>query len=183
MVAFAGDAPHLRLTPVLAEQGDESKPVRFPAEGERWTFDSAKEPVNFYIAVFDKADPELAKLAEDSASLAEALKSKNETEILLRSEAMQKRLRQFVRQQGGSELSARLGGAITASREASSSKAATTRNGTAGGFPNSLSLAASLAPKRRGLKTLDSEWREDSRAIPFGLAKPGVLVVPIAATP
>jgi hypothetical protein len=183
MIAFAGDAPHLGLPPVLAAQGEESKPVRFPAEGAKWPFESAAKPVDLYLAVFDQADPELAKLTEYSGWLTDALKSRNETEILLHSEAIKKRLSHLLRQQGGSELSGKLGGAITAPREASSTKAATTRGGVGStGFPGKRDLKASLAAVRRGLKTLDTEWKEDSRPIAFGLAKPGVLVIPIATT-
>lgn len=181
MVAFAGDTPHLGLPPVLAAQTADSKPVHFPVEGAKWPFETAGTPVDLYIAVFDQADPELAKLAESSTWLSDALKSKNETEILLHSEVVKKRLNHLVRQQGGSELSSKLGGAITAPRLASSSKAATTRGGaTSTGFPGKRDPKAAIAATRRGLKTLDNEWRDDSRPIAFGLAKPGVLVVPIA---
>lgn len=182
MAAFAGDAPHLGLPPVLAAQTEDAKPVRFPAEGARWPFETAGTPVDLFVAVFDKADPELTKLAEYSAWLAEALEAKNETEILLHSEAIKKRLNHLVRQQGGGELSSKLGGAITAPRVASSSKAATTRGGAIStGFPGKRGPNASVAATRLGLKTLDNEWRDDSRPIAFGLASPGVLVVPIAS--
>lgn len=183
MIAFAGDAPHLGLPPVLVEQTEEGKPLRFPAEGAKWPFESAAKPVDLYIAVFDKADPELAKLTEYSTWLTDALKSKNETEILLHSEVIKKRLNHLLRQQGGGELSSKLGGAITAPREASSPKAATTRGGAGStGFPGKRDPKASIAAVRRGLKTLDTEWKEDSKPIAFGLAKPGVLVFPIATT-
>ncbi len=181
MIAFAGDTPHLGLPPVLMAQPEDSKPVRFPAEGTKWPFETAGGSVDLYIAVFDQADPELAKLTEYSTWLADALKSKNETEILLHSEVIKKRLNHLVRQQGGSELSSKLGGPITAPREASSSKAATTRGGVSStGFPGKRDPKASIAAVRRGLDALEKEWREDSRPIAFGPAKPGVLVIPIA---
>jgi hypothetical protein len=181
MVAFAGDTPHLGLPPVVAVQTADSKPLRFPGEGAKWPYESAAKPVDLYIAIFDQADPELAKLTEYATWLSDALKSKNETEILLHSEVIKKRLNQLVRQQGGSELSSKLGGAITAPREASSSKAATTRGGaTSTGFPGKREAKASIAAVRRGLNTLENEWREDSRPIAFERAKPGVLVIPIA---
>jgi hypothetical protein len=170
LIAYAGDTPHLGLPPVLATQTGDSKPVRFPAEGAKWPFESAGGSADLYIAVFDQADPELAKLTEYSSWLADALKSKDETEILLHSEVIKRRLNHLLRQQGGSELSSKLGGPVTASREQSSSKAATTRSG----------AKPSTAAGRRGLDRLEQEWREDSRPIRFGPAKPGVLVLPIS---
>jgi hypothetical protein len=181
MMAFDRDSPHLGLAPIIAAQSEESKPIRFPAEGTSWPFDKFSRSVDLYVAVFDSADPELAKLAEYAEWLNDALKEKDEVNALLHAEAIQKRLSNLLRQRRVEDYRVRYGDEITSSRLPPSSKAAVTR----GNKPDPLIDGDKRAPKspvaavRRGLKTLDGEWRQDARVIPFTVGNPGVLVFPI----
>ena len=181
MIAFDRGSPHLGLAPVIVAQGEDSKPARFPAEGASWPFERFSGPIDLYVAVFDSADPELAKLGEYAEWLTDALKEQDEVNALLHAEAIQKRLSNVLRQRRVEDYRVKYGDELTSARVAPSSKAAVTR-----GTPSDPLLDASKrAPKspvaavRRGLKTLDSEWREDARVIPFAPGAPGVLVFPI----
>lgn len=181
MVAFAGDAPHLGLAPVLAAQSEESPPARFPAEGASWPYETAGEAVDLYIAVFDRGDPGLPKLVDAAARLSGALTAKKSVEAMLHAEEVRKALSQVMRRLGVQAYRVDYGTDPASLRERSAPKAATTRGG-------SLSLAkpkeeggakgAPDAPRRLG--SLDAEWLEDARPISFGLASPGALVFPIA---
>lgn len=181
MIAFDRESPHLGLAPVIATQGEDSKPVRFPAEGSSWPFEKFSRPVDLYVAVFDSADPELAKLTEYAEWLTDALKEKDEVNALLHAEAIQKRLSNLLRQRRVEDYRVKYGDEVTSLRVPPSSKAAVTR----GSKPDPLLEGGARTPKspvaavRRGLKTLDREWREDARVIPFAAGNPGVLVFPI----
>ena len=185
MIAFDRDTLHLGIAPVIAPQTETSSAARFPAEGGKWPFGKPSRPVDLYVAVFDEADPELAKLAEYSDWLSEALAGKNEVDALLHAEAIHKRLSQLLRQRGVEEYRVKFGDGLTSLRLPPSSKAAITR-GTPGDpilDPTKREPKSPLAAVRRGLKTLDKEWREDSRPIAFGLASPGILVFPVTTPP
>lgn len=181
MIAFDRESPHLGLAPVIAAQGEESKPVRFPAEGTSWPFEMFSRPVDLYVAVFDSADPELEKLTEYAEWLTDALKEKDEVNALLHAEAIQKRLSNLLRQRRVEDYRVKYGEELTSARVPPSSKAAVTR----GGKSDPLLDGDKRVPKspvaavRRGLKTLDGEWRQDARAIPFTAGSPGVLLFPI----
>ena len=181
MIAFDREAPHLGLAPVVSEQSESSKPARFPAEGSTWTYEKATGPVDLYVGVFDKADPELAKLTEYAEWLSDALKEKNEVDVLLHTEVIQKRLANLLRQRSVTDYRVKFEDSLSSLRLTSSSKAAITRGSTDPIVdPTKREPKASVAAVRRGLKTLDDEWREDSRAIPYGPGTPGILVFPIA---
>ena len=181
MIAFDRESPHLGLAPVIVAQGEDAKPVRFPAEGAAWPFEKFSRPVDLYVAVFDSADPELAKLTEYAEWLTDALKERDEVNALLHAEAIQKRLSNLLRQRRVEDYRVKFGEELTSARVAPSSKAAVTR----GNPSDPLLDAAKRAPKssvaavRRGLKTLDSEWRQDARVLSFAPGAPGVLVFPI----
>jgi hypothetical protein len=176
------DAPHLGLPPVIAEQTADSVAARFPGEGRSWTYDKPGTPVELYVAFFEKADPDLAKIAEYSEWLTEALDKKDEVEALLHTEAILKRLSNVLRQRRVEDYRVKYDESLSSIRVPPSSKAAITRgttenSGQSGGrFPK-----ASLAAVRRGLKTLDAEWKQDGRKIAYGPGQPGVLVFTIAA--
>lgn len=181
MIAFDRESPYLGLAPVIAAQSEESKPVRFPAEGSSWPFEKFSRPVDLYVAIFDSADPELEKLTEYAEWLTDALKEKDEVNALLHAEAIQKRLSNLLRQRRVEDYRVKYGDELTSVRVPPSSKAAVTR----GGKSDPLLDGETRVPKspvaavRRGLKTLDGEWRQDARAIPFAVGSPGVLVFPI----
>lgn len=181
MMAFDRETPHLGLAPVIVAQGEDAKPVRFPAEGGSWPFEKFSRPVDLYVAVFDSADPELAKLSEYSGWLTDALQEKDEVNALLHAEAIQKRLSNLLRQRRVEDYRVKFGDGLTSARVAPSSKAAVTR-----GTPTDPLLdgvkrepLSTVAAVRRGLKTLDKEWRQDARVLTFAPGAPGVLVFPI----
>lgn len=176
------DAPHLGLAPVIAEQTKDSVAARFPGEGQTWAFDKPGTPVELYVAVFEKADPDLAKIAEYSEWLTEALGKNDEVEALLHTEAILKRLSNVLRQRRVEDYRVKYDESLSSVRVPPSSKAAITRGTTESAaksgdrFPK-----ASLAAVRRGLKTLDAEWKQDGRKIDYGPGQPGVLVFSITA--
>lgn len=181
MIAFDRDLPHLGLAPAFAEQTEDSRPLRFPVEGAKWPYDDAAPPVDLYVAVFAKGDPNLERLSEYVEWMGEALADKDPETAALHALAIKNRLSQLLRQRSAEDYRAKYSDPITdAIRLAPSSKAAVTR-GTTGLAPE----AAVRAPKspvaavRRGLKTLDSEWREDARLIPYSPASPGLFVFPV----
>ncbi len=185
MIAFDRDAPYLGLAPVLVEQTEDSKPARFPGEGGVWPYERTPALVELFVAVFDKADPELAKIAEYAEWLGDALKEKNEVEALLHAEVIKKRLSNLLRQRSVDDYRVKFGDGLSSLRLPPSSKAAVTRGTPSDPLldPSKREPKASLAAVRRGLKTLDEEWREDSRPIPYGLASPGILVFPVTPPP
>lgn len=181
MIAFDREYPHLGLAPVIAAQGEESKPVRFPAEGSSWPFRTFSRPVDLYVAIFDSADPELAKLAEYAGWLTDALKQKDEVNVLLHAEAIRARLAALLRRGRIQDYRVNYGEELTSLREPPSSKAGVTRSQK----PDPVLDGAKRASQsrsvevRRGLKTLEAEWREDARVIPFAAPNPGLLIFPI----
>lgn len=185
IIAFDGDILHRDLAPVLSEQTGDSKPVRFPDGEASWTHSGATRPVELYVAVFDNADPNLARIAESVEWLSEALEEKAETEILLHAGTVKKRLSNLLRQKSAAEYQAKFGEG-DAPRVAPASKAAVTRGQTEGSLlfgPDKRDPKATVAAVRRSFKTLDDEWREDSRAIAFDRSSPGVLVFPVTPPP
>jgi len=184
MFAFDRDKPHRSIPPVIAEQTAESKPVRFPAEGFSWPYDQTSATVELYVAVFDKEDKDLAKISEYAEWLNDALVSKNEVEALLHADAIKKRLSNLLRQRAVTEYRVKFDAEIASLPEAAAPKAAVTRGNTEGVLGlGKKDPKASIAAVRRGLKTLDEEWTQDSRTIRFGIGKPGILVFPIATPP
>ncbi len=182
MLALDRGAPHLGLAPVVSAQDEASQPVRFPAAGSTWPFTEAPDRVELHVAVFHQADPEVARIAEYAGWLDEALKAKNEVEILLHAEAIQKRLANLLRQRNVDEYRVKFGDGFSSLRLPPSSKAAVTRGGTDSLLESAKREAKSpIAAVRRGMKTLDDEWLQDSRVIPVAPAAPGMLVFPIAA--
>lgn len=181
MVAFDRDAPHLGLAPVVAEQTEDSKPARFPAEGALWPFAKAHGTVDLYLAVFDNSDPELAKITEYAGWLAEALAEKNEVSALLHAEAVQKRFSSLLRQKNVEEYRVKFGEELSSLKAPPSAKAAVTR-GTPDPLLNEIPRLPQvpIAAVRRGLANLDKEWRQDGRAIPFAPGSPGILVFPVS---
>lgn len=181
MIAFDRDLPHLNLAPVLAEQTETSKPLRFPAEGAKWPYDGVAPPVDLYIAVFAKEDPNLERLAEYVGWMSDALAAGDADTAALHALAIKNRLANLLRQRSAGEYRAKYGNSISdAIRLAPSSKAAVTRGATGPGPEASVRVPKSpVAAVRRGLKSLDSEWREDSQAIPYGPASPGILIFPV----
>jgi hypothetical protein len=185
MIAFDRDTPYLKLAPVLAEQTEDSKPLRFPAAGSVWPFDKAGSPVDLYVAVFPKDDPNLSRIAESVDWLSEALAANDTDSATLHSHAIKNRLTTILRKRSVDEYRAKYGDSLTDSiRFSPASKAAVTR-----GAKETANEESKRAPKspvaavRRGLKTLDEEWREDSQVIPFGLAEPGVFIFPVTTPP
>jgi hypothetical protein len=176
MAAFDGDAPHRGLAPVVAEQGAEGGTIRFPGGDAAWPFEEPGGAVDLYIAVFDKDDPGLAKVAEGAGRLAEALASGKEVEALLHSEAVKARLNELMRRVGVQSFRVDYGADPASLREAAAPKAATTRS------PTAPKATAKRGPSgaARPFESLEAHWREDARAISFGLASPGALVFPIA---
>lgn len=185
LIAFDRDAPYLDLAPVLAVQTDDSKPLRFPAIGSAWPFDKTSNPIDLYVAVFPKDDPSLSRITEYVEWLGEALVADDRETAMLHSHAIKNRLTTLLRKQNVGEYRAKFGNSLTDSiRFSPASKAAVTR-----GAKETANNETKRTPKnpvaavRRGLKTLDEEWREDSQVIPFGLAEPGVFVFPITTPP
>lgn len=185
MIAFDRDAPYLDLAPVLAVQTDDSKPLRFPASGAAWPFDRTSNAIDLYVAVFPKDDPGLSRITEYVEWLGEALAAADKDTAMLHSHAIKNRLTALLRKQNVGEYRAKYGDSLTDSiRFSPASKAAVTRGATKAANDETKRVPKnSVAAVRRGLKTLDAEWREDSQAIPFGLAEPGVFVFPITTPP
>jgi len=177
MIAFDREYPHLGLGPVIAAQGKEPKPVRFPAEGAPWPFRTFSRPVDLYVAIFDSADPELAELAASAGWLTDALKQKDEVNVLLHAEAIRARLAVLVRRGRVEDYRVNYGEELTSLRQPPSSKAGVTRSHK----PDPVSNGAKRANPgvHRGLKTLEAEWRQDARVIPFAAPSPGLLIFPI----
>ena len=181
MMAFDRDALHLNLAPVLAPQTEDSKAVRFPAEGAVWPFDKASASVDLYIAVFLNDDPNLPRFAEYVGWLREALTAGDKDTAMLHTLAIKNRLSTLLRQKSVDSYRVNFGDMLTdGSRLPPSSKAAVTRSAIPPGVTKP-EQKNPIAAAQRGLKTLENEWSQDSRAIPFGLASPGVLVFPISA--
>lgn len=180
MIAFDGDSPHLGLAPVVAEQGEETSATRFPAEGSVWPFESPQRAVDLYIAVFDRGDPQLERIAEYAEWLADALGETNEVDALLHAEAIQKRLSNLLRLRSAGDYRVKYGD-LASLRIPPTSKAAVTRGtSTSEDGLGKREPKTAIAGVRRGLKNLDDEWSEDGRPIPFGLAMPGILVFSIS---
>lgn len=183
LFAVQNDAPYLGLAPVIAPQSEDTLPARFPGAEQTWPHEQPATPVDLYIAVFDSSDPDLAKLSEYQEWLAEALAKKDEVEALLHTEAILKRLANVLRQRRVEDYRVKYEDGLSSNRVQPSAKAAITRgtpetgDATAARFPK-----APLAAVRRGLKTLDTEWRQDGRRIPYGPGQPGVLVFTITAS-
>ena len=180
MVAFERDALYLNLAPVIAPQTADSQAVRFPAEGAVWPFDKASAPIDLYVAVFFNDDPSLTRFAEYVEWLREALAAGDKDTAMLHALAIKNRLSSLLRQKSVDSYRVNFGDTLTDGlRLPPSSKAAVTRS-----IPSTETKReqpSPIAAVRRGLKTLEKEWKEDSRAISFGLASPGVLVFPISA--
>ena len=180
MIAFDRDALFLNLAPVMAQQTENSKAVRFPAEGAIWPFDKATTSIDLYVAVFLNDDPNLPRFTEYVTWLGEALAAGDKDTVMLHTLAIKNRLSSLLRQKSVDSYRVNFGEMVADGiRLPPSSKAAVTR-----GFPSTDTKRdhpGTVAAARRGLKTLENEWTEDSRAIAFGLASPGVLVFPISA--
>lgn len=184
MMAFDRDQPYLGLAPVIEDQTEDSKPTRFPAEGSVWPFEKPGRAIELYIAVFDQADPQLAKLVEYGEWLKEAIAKNEEVEALLHAEVILKRLSNILRQRSVEDYRVKFGDELTALRLPPASKAAVARGGNVANLASQKrEPSASIAAVRRGMKTLDDEWRKDSRTISFGLGTPGVLVFPVTTPP
>lgn len=176
------DAPHLGLAPLVAPGGETSPAARFPATGSTWAYDQVAGPVDLYIAIFDNRDPLLGKIVEYSEWLVESLSEKDEEESLLHTEAILKRLGDILRQRRVEDYRVRFDDPLIATRFPPSAKAVTTRSTTeaskdsVGGFPKS-----PIAAVRRGLKTLDAEWQQDSHKIAYGPGQPGIRIFTLTA--
>lgn len=181
MIAFDRDALYLNLAPVIAPQTKDSKALRFPAEGTLWPYDKASPSVDLYVAVFPKDDPNLPGLTDHAEWIGQALAEGDKDTVMLHALAIKNRLSSLLRRRSVDSYRVKYSGTFAdAVRLAPSSKAAVTR-GVKSPLPDQTKSEAKgpVAAVRRGLKTLDSEWTEDSRAISFGPDSPGVLVFPI----
>jgi len=183
LIAFDAEGLHRQLPPVLAEQSEESKPTRFPAEESqvRWTYREDGQPAELYVAVFPQGHAQLERIAEYAGWLEDALAEDDAETATLHALAIKNRLSEIVRRQVTHEYRATYGdGLEDLLPTPPSGKAAVTRGGV-----DPLATDAERKPRsaiaavRRGLKTLDDEWREDARTIEFGLGAPGILVFPV----
>lgn len=181
MMAFDRDLPYLDLAPMMAKQTADSEALRFPAEGVKWPYDKPGPAVDLYIAVFMNDDPALARIAEYVEWLGESLGEGDKETAMLHALAIKNRLSNLMRQKSVDDYRVTYGSSLADTiLDAPASKAAVTRSGKSALLTDTTEEPKSpVAAVRRGLKTLNEQWREDARVISFGLATPGVLVFPI----
>jgi hypothetical protein len=109
MIAFDRDLPHLNLAPVLAEQTEDSKPLRFPAGESKWPYDGEAPPAELYVAVFANADPgpDLERIAEYVDWMSEALADGDTETAALHALAIKNRLSHLLRQRSAEDYRAK----------------------------------------------------------------------------
>ena len=166
------------FAPVMAAQNEDSEPMRYPSPdaGKKFSFEEEGSPVDLYFVVFDSNDPQLGRFNEFLGWMKDSFTSGDVEEANLHGLAMKNRISKMLRAKISTEYISEFGG--DDSRKAPVSKAAVTRGASA------LSLERKPPPPtagvRRGLKSLDKEWKEDSRKISSEAGNPGILLFPIS---
>ena len=188
MLALQGNSLHLGLEPVMAKMEEDSKPLRFPDQSSegKWPFSGESEKADLYVLAFSDSDPQLEKFVKYLDWLKEAMSEENEESTLLYTHAIKSRISEIVRQQSTDAYLATFGDSLLANTNTfvPEGKAAVTRSGKINLLENTDNQPdAPVAAIRRGLHTIDEEWKEDSRTISFGLASPGLLLFPITTPP
>ncbi|MAS92304.1 MAG: hypothetical protein CMO55_03830 [Verrucomicrobiales bacterium] len=188
MLALQGDAVYGGLEPVITKMTEDSKAARFPnPESEKkWAFTEKTPKVDLYVLAFTEGDPQLEKIGEYLEWLKDSLKEGDDETAMLHTHAIKNRLSNIMRQQSTDSYLETYGDSLLANTDTivGEGKAAVTRGATKNLLQNEdTKPSAAVAAVRRGLKSIDAEWKEDSRAIKFGLNSPGLLVFPITTTP